>query len=179
MYVCVSACCLFQVISDLERIGVKPSPVVSRAVTMIDSWALLTGRYVYIPTLQIHSVCMQVCMCDVCNFEQVSAKLLPVSLRLCVVPADSSPVGAVHPGAAHTYNRVGPHTHPAHQQAAPTPESAIVYGPHFHLSIVYECMYVYVWAIVHHVSVVYTVYVLYAVRLALIFLISYSKLDSR
>ena len=44
MYVC----CMFQVISDLERIGVKPSPVVSRAVTMIDSWALLTGRYVYL-----------------------------------------------------------------------------------------------------------------------------------
>ena len=33
-----------QVISDLERMGVKPSPVVSRAVTLIDSWTLLTGR---------------------------------------------------------------------------------------------------------------------------------------
>lgn len=33
-----------QVIHDLEKIGVKPSPVVSRAVTMIDSWTLLTGR---------------------------------------------------------------------------------------------------------------------------------------
>eukprot|EP01038_Epipyxis_sp_PR26KG_P014311 gene14311-19195_t len=34
-----------KVIKDLEKIGVKPSPSVSRAVTMIDTYTLLTGRF--------------------------------------------------------------------------------------------------------------------------------------
>jgi hypothetical protein len=34
-----------QVISDLERFGVKPGAGVTHAVNLIDSWTILTGRY--------------------------------------------------------------------------------------------------------------------------------------
>ncbi len=33
-----------RVISDLEKMGVKPGARVAKAVNMIDSWTLLTGR---------------------------------------------------------------------------------------------------------------------------------------
>ena len=33
-----------RVLNDLEKMGVKPSAGVSKAVTVIDSWTLLTGR---------------------------------------------------------------------------------------------------------------------------------------
>lgn len=33
-----------KVLSDLESLGVKPNGGVGKAVTMIDTWALLTGR---------------------------------------------------------------------------------------------------------------------------------------
>jgi len=33
-----------KVSSDLEKMGVKPGPGVKKAVDMIDSWTLLTGR---------------------------------------------------------------------------------------------------------------------------------------
>lgn len=35
-----------KVISDLEKIGVRAGPGVTRAVDMIDTWTLVTGRYV-------------------------------------------------------------------------------------------------------------------------------------
>jgi hypothetical protein len=34
-----------KMLSDLERFGVKPGVGVSRAVTIIDTWAVITGRY--------------------------------------------------------------------------------------------------------------------------------------
>ena len=34
-----------RVIADLEKIGVKPGVGVTKAVNMIDTWAMLTGRY--------------------------------------------------------------------------------------------------------------------------------------
>ena len=57
-----------QVISDLERMGMKPSPVVSRAVTMIDSWALLTGRYLHTMYVYICTECLQQCMYVLCLY---------------------------------------------------------------------------------------------------------------
>ena len=33
------------VISDLEKIGVRAGPGVTKAVDMIDTWTLVTGRY--------------------------------------------------------------------------------------------------------------------------------------
>ena len=33
-----------KVISDLERFGVKPGASVTRAVNMIDTWTIITGR---------------------------------------------------------------------------------------------------------------------------------------
>lgn len=35
-----------KVISDLERFGVKPGASVTRAVNMIDTWTIVTGRSV-------------------------------------------------------------------------------------------------------------------------------------
>lgn len=35
-----------RVINDLEKIGVRPGAGVTKAVTVIDSWTLFTGRYV-------------------------------------------------------------------------------------------------------------------------------------
>ena len=82
------------IVNDLEKMGVKPAEGVAKAVSMIDSWTLLTGRLV----MYIMLCVLVVVMCLVQVFET----LRHGTIVLRVISSVASCLGDVHFGCAHT-----------------------------------------------------------------------------